>query len=142
MSEALVDVVVGVVAVDRLTPRNNKILLYSPKGDRPGLPTDYVADNETSLDTAARILRDVTGLQARIGQSGWVTIDQIGVMDQTGRRDDVSGKRHVSLIYLAAIPETVELQRGNYKWTDLQTAFNTPMYMDHSEISKVMMEKV
>lgn len=143
MSEVVFDVVLGVVAVDRLTPANNKILLYTPVNQKSGLPGDLVGDAETSLDAANRILQELTGLEARVGYTGWIEMPQIGLMDIASRFDEETGKRRVSAVYVAAIPEAVELNRNHsVKWAGLEETFSTNLYSDDNEVIKLMLNRI
>ena len=102
-----VDVILCIFASDPIQPKQFKFLadyidykIHFPTSD------DI---SQKTIRTAAELLYKYTGLTARINGTGWVDLEQNLIIDSP---------EHLSVVYLAMIPEVVEPKKG--VWWELE----------------------
>lgn len=104
-----IEVVLVVVVVDPKNPSEMKFVVHADSiSDQFHLPT-LVLGNESSIECAATILHNLTGLKAKLNGSGWVELVPGPIMDDKDRL--VSGQRWIAITYGAMLPtDFVELK--------------------------------
>lgn len=130
------EVVVAVASPNLLTPGDTRWLVLADPDKPLTLPHCGVEAGETTLETAARVLKDVANLRARIGSSnfGWPELALLGLMDNVNRT--VEGRRQLAVAYLTMIPEAVPVTDSERtRWLATSEIMGRrPLFMDHWEI--------
>lgn len=94
-------------------------------------PRRELDENCSSLETAAKMLEDSLGLQARIFGHGWVDLLPLPVADHALRVRD--GIRWIGLAYSCIIPQRVK-PKQDAKWVELAEIVVSRMVEDHLDI--------
>ena len=56
--------------------------------------------------------------------------------------DEETGKRRISIVYVAALGDQVDLLSQNVRWVNMEEAFNMSLFMDHSQVAQLMMRNL
>jgi hypothetical protein len=114
------------------TNRGRVRVLLSRKGAVLHLPTLRLGQDETTVQAAAGLLKRHTGLDARLGGIGWVTLKPGPLADNIDRLDS-SGRRVIAAPYSAFLPGEVA-STSDADWHNLPEVLCHPFFMDHREI--------
>lgn len=111
-------------------PKHGEYLL-TRRGDQLALPSAYLGERESTVEVAARLLREHTGLDALINGGGWVNLYAAPLADSCDRKDE-RGERVISVPYGCFVPERREKENG---WFALKEILQgRPLYADHLDI--------
>lgn len=138
-----IEVLLGILAPNIRSPGDTKVLLGKHDDGVLEIPNVWMMPNATSLESAATLLRYLTGLEARIAGQGWVNIPQIGLADNVDRATE-DGERLLSVVYGCMIPETVQPASDAVEWytlTELR-AIGWQLHGDHRTLLEIIMKKV
>ena len=110
----VLEVVLGIISLNHPL---NRVQFLSLKGH---LPRTQVRPDETVLCAAARLLMDLTGIQARLNGVGWVELRPAGMEDPVTTREN--GHRYLTLCYSVVIPESAQPQDKDARWVLIDDA--------------------
>jgi hypothetical protein len=96
-----------------LTPTVQGIPFLLTK-DRLELPSSGLPDDMTTIDVAASLLNQLTGLTAVVGGVGWVLLEQLPVLDGVDRIE--CDEREIVIPYTCLIPTDIKLNEA--EWYD------------------------
>lgn len=103
------------------------------KKEDKSLPAENIMYDSNTFSTASELIKELIGVEVRVGSEGWLPLCQIGVFDNE-KRVEPRGDRVVSIGYIAIIPDLVKCISDNYEWFPLEDIMKEKLYFDHSEI--------
>jgi hypothetical protein len=131
-------------------------LMSVDSGGKLQLPSVLMAAHESSLVSAAKLLKDTTGLSAKLTGSGFIKLSQAGLFDDINRKRLItwnntwhgsggeadkykhvnSMERVIGIPYGAIVPHELVKPDVGYKWVELSTMLQSEVLYDHLEIIK------
>lgn len=119
--------------------------LMHDRGGELSLPSAGLGGQETTIEVAARLLKGLTGLKARLLGSGWVDLVPGPVADSADRKvlfeDSYDGedrsvrRRTIAVPYGAVLPAAVaELTDPTLTWVPVADLFSKKFVGDHLDI--------
>lgn len=140
------EVVLVVTSPCVANPVNTKFLLLRSENGKLALPRREVGERESSLQCAASLLKELTGVQARILGHGWLDLKQchladnvnrvVAPMNPSGWEDINCLQRWIAVPYGCMLPgDVIKPLAANAGWLTFQEIVaEQPMYCDHMDI--------
>lgn len=136
------EVVLVITSPDLTKPGNSRFLLLKDEHGKFELPTAIIESHESSLEVAASLLHQLTGLKARILGVGWVDLVPMPLADSVDRKSS-AGDRWIGVPYGAMLPgEIVKLNHLTASWVPLTEAFEGEFCFDHKQILQATCHRI
>ena len=138
MYKHFVEVILVVASPTPGQPGQTKFLMV-PKDQLLGLPTGLLAEQESTIEVAARMLKYHTGIDARLNGTGWVHLVPCPLADHGNRKD--GEHRIIGVPYGCMIPGLVKTKDATW-YTRPELLARTPLFLDHMDILTAVCKRI
>ena len=142
MSKHHIEVVLVFITNNPKNVKSPILLVTTPIDGKPYLPSVALREQESTIEAAARLLKSLTGVPAKLHGSGWAELVPLPLSDAVSRK--IGDDRWIAVPYACREPLTGDIPTPlGYEFCRLATVLEQQdLGMDHNDILAAALQRL